>query len=170
MITKKRAFSLIETILAVSVMGLVIVTVLGVFVAGNNALKKGKARITGINIAEKKITETRNLLATYNTPNTDISIYIDPNTISGTITSLDPSTNMIIWKDPPSGMTAAGIYGTESISAIGVYDYEIKIQDFINYSSVTTFNLKEVTVTVYWIDPVSGKQKIITMSSLISKE
>jgi hypothetical protein len=151
-------------------MGLVIITVLGVFVAGNNALKKGKARITGINIAEKKITEVRNLLAIHNKPNTDISGYIDPNTISGTITSIDPSSNMIVWKDPPAGMTSAGIYGNEEISITGVYIYEIKIQDFINYAFVPTYNLKQVTVTIYWIDPVSGKQKIVTMSSLISKE
>ena len=50
----KKAFTLTETVIAVAIMGLIIITVLGVFVTGNNAIKKGRSVIVATNIAEKK--------------------------------------------------------------------------------------------------------------------
>lgn len=171
MVNKRKGFSLVETVISVAIMGLVIVTVLGVFVAGNNAIKKGRYRTAGVNIAEKKISEMRNLLATYPDFNTDIRGYIDPNTISGTIDHIEPSSGqLIVWHDPGASMTAFGIYGLEHISATGDYEFAIKLEDYIDSSTTTIFNLKLVTVTIYWMDPVSGRQVVTKMSSLIARE
>ncbi|MEQ8171597.1 MAG: type II secretion system protein [Candidatus Eremiobacterota bacterium] len=171
MLNKSRGFSLVETVISVAIMGIVIVTVLGVFVAGNNAIKKGRYRTAGVNIAEKKIAEIRNLLITYPHVNTDMRSNINSSTISGTIDHIEPSSGqLIVWHDPVASMTAFGIYGLENISTTGDYEFAIKLEDYVDSSTTTIFNLKLVTVTIYWIDPVSGRQKITKMSSLIARE
>jgi type II secretory pathway pseudopilin PulG len=170
MANKRKGFSLVETVISVAIMGLVIVTVLGVFVAGNNAIKKGRYRTAGINIAEKKIAEVRNLLATYPDPNTDMRGYIDPNTISG-FDHIEPSSGqLIVWSEPSASMTAFTIYGTENVSTTGDYEFNIKMEDYIDSSSNTIFDLKLTTVIIYWMDPVSGRQMITKMSTLITEE
>ena len=51
---ENKGFTLIETVLSIALMGVVIVTVLGVFVKGSQALKKGRYRLIGVNIAQRK--------------------------------------------------------------------------------------------------------------------
>jgi len=61
----KKGFSLIETVIAIALMGVVIITVLGVFISGNNAIKSGRYTTVALNIGKEKIAETGNLFMIY---------------------------------------------------------------------------------------------------------
>jgi len=150
---KVRGFTLIETVLSVAIMGLVIITVLGVFVHGINAIKKGRYALTATNVAEKKISEVRNLLAKYQDPNTDLALYIVDNIES--TDSFTPST-IKIWNKLTIPVK---IHGTENIGKTGDFTFNILLEDYIPSSGGALAEVKYITVAIYGIDPISGVQR-----------
>jgi prepilin-type N-terminal cleavage/methylation domain-containing protein len=60
-IIKKKGFSLLELLVAVAILGVILVTVCGVFIHGLNSIKKGKEIALSLTLANKKIDELNNL-------------------------------------------------------------------------------------------------------------
>ena len=169
---RQRGFSLVETVISIAIMGVVIVTVLGVFVTGNNAIKKGRSIVIATNIAEKKISEVRNLLA----KNPDYLDPIDEGLFRASITGIDTidPNSIVIWNY--SGGAAAAmsdditITGVEEIPRSGDYGFEITIKDYTDSTPSLLPDLKKITVKVSWTDPPSTIVKEMKISSLIAKE
>ncbi len=59
--TGRKGFSLVEIMIAVGVLGVVIVTICGVFLHGLHAIKKGRYRAAALHIANQKYSELNNL-------------------------------------------------------------------------------------------------------------
>ncbi len=173
---KTKGFTLTETVISIAIMGLVIITVLGVFAMGNNAIKKGRSIVIATNIAEKKISEVRNLLAKYPDYITTITETIFRESITS-IDAVNPN-SIIIWNasagPPPVPMAMTPdtitITGTEVIPRSGDYSYTITIKDYIDSSTIKLPDLKKVDVEVRWLDPPSTIEKKLVISSLVAKE
>jgi hypothetical protein len=143
----RKAFTLIEVVLAIGLMGLVITLIASVFVSGLYSIKKGKYRLLAINIADKKITELKNLPLGDNV--------IDTSTISSRIYGTTGVTGNIVWDGSCKEVI---IDGQENMNHIP-YNYRIDVKDDPNESY-----LKKVTIDVNWHDPQGGDKsvKIIT--------
>jgi len=165
---KIRGFTLIETVMALAIMGLIIVSVLGVFVKGNQAIKKSQHQTTGITIAQKKLSETKSLLSLYPMADDNIKAYIS-SSITGDINDIQPAGAVIVWPSS-SPIVPVTIKGTEVLSINDKYDFEIYIEDYVSTITHTSMkDLKQVTVKVDWLDPVTGRMMITKMSTLITK-
>ena len=166
----RRGFTLVETVISIAIMALVIVNVLGVFAIGNNAIKKSKSIVTATNVAEKKIAEIKNFCTTYKDYNVDITDTDISDNISGNNITINPVPPFKLWQSPPAPMTATSIYGIEKIDNVGDFKFEIEINDYIDSSLITVYDIKKVMVTVKWIDPPSMEEKKSSIITLIAKE
>ncbi len=86
----KKGFSFIELLLAVILLGVIIVTILGVFVHGLHAIKKSRYRVIAVNIANKKCSELRYLFLNNGDP-------IAADTIKNNIYGTDSVDNEFKW-------------------------------------------------------------------------
>lgn len=166
----RRGFTLIETVMSIAIMALVIVNVLGVFAIGNNAIKKSKSIVIATNVAEKKISEIKNLCTIYKDYNVNITDTDITDNISGSNITITPMPPFKLWQKPPASMTATSIYGIEKIDNVGDFKFEIEINDYIDSYLTTIYDVKKVMVTVKWIDPPSMEEKKSSIITLIAKE
>lgn len=160
---KEKGFSLAELILAVALTGLLLIVICGVFIFGLNAIEKSKIRSTALNLADKKIAETKNLIMTLDdydriTGDRLISIISDSNEIKvgGQIITADEEYE-ITW-----GLTGNELTATGEISIAGTtdYNYQYELKD-------DQLNLKKVRVEVTWEEERVGPQKVV-LESLVS--
>lgn len=152
----RKGFTLSEVIISIAIMGLLIITVLGVFSAGVNAIKKGRYQATAISLLESKISQVKLLFIKY--PQADLDIEANlPLSISGNITSTGP---VILWPSP-AGPVNIKIEGYEDLGEMGSFAFTISITDFEGL--LYNYEMRKVTVTISRITPPIA----LTMSTLI---
>ena len=158
--TKAKGFTLAETLISLSIIGLVITSVLGLFIIGSNSMKQASTQRDVTWVMEKKLSEVKDLYAKY--PHSKYSSGITPAQILEIITSLSeilPDTNPVdIWS--PSGLSSMS--GIETINKIS-YNFIISF-----YSD--TGEIKQVGLVVTWYDPVTGKGRHDSSTIFISRD
>lgn len=151
----KKGFSFIELLLAVVLLGVIIVTILGVFVHGLHAIKKSRYRVIAVNIANKKCSELRYLFLNNGDP-------ISEDTIKNNIYGTDNVDNDFIWD---SGNVE--IRGKETADHIP-YNFIINIaQEGSNDTKGVILLLKKVDIEVNWKE-VEGTRHV-KMSTYLSR-
>ena len=155
-VIKRKGFSLLELLIAVTILGVILVTVCGVFIQGLNSIKKGKAIGASLNIANKKIDELNNLELR------------DPNGITKknlceNIEGYDPGS--ILPEDTCIPWDISGeqdIKGIETRAGIA-YKFTVKIKGFQQ-------DLKKITVEVTHtgIDPQGLKK--LELNTLLARK
>ena len=156
---EKKGFSLMEIIIAVAVLGIVIISVCGVFLHGLDAIKKSKYRGCAVHIASQKFTELEEVDLGNNSgiPTDKISIPPgDGGYIEGFQSSAPDNVDFINWGSSGVFYTIKGKQSMEDIP----YDFTITIE---NYGD----NLKKITVEVFWRE-VEGDKKV-KLCKLISR-
>jgi len=155
-----RGFSLIEIMTAIGILGMVVVTVCGVFVHGLDAIKKSKFRACAIRIANQKFAELNKV---------DLG---DPNGIPVDKLSLPDPDGYI------EGLEHCTPTGVQYISWQGdADDYELtgkQYMDNVPYTFTMTIanfksknNIKQVTVKIKWAE-IEG-ERTIELCTLISR-
>ncbi len=157
MFYKIRGFTLIETVISIGIMGLIIVSVLSVFVAGLNAIKEKNNESEISSFAVSKIDEMKVIFIKYPDYNYDIATKIT-SVVSGNITYISPSP-VILWKDPPDACSDLKIEGNE-----GLYKFEILVHDYYD-GTAYNYEMKQITVRVN--KDISPPQKL-TVTTLIA--
>jgi len=156
-IKNKEGFTLSEIVIAIAILGLIMVAVSGVFIAGLNSIKKGKGISVGLCIASKKIDEINSV---------DLwdQLGISKAKLRASIENYEPSSIVDAPTDyVPWDMTGSqNIDGIEEISNVK-YNFTISILPFRN-------NLKKVTVEVYWNDDASNSQKRLELNTFLARK
>jgi len=158
-IKKHNGFTLAETVISTGLMGIIIVSVLSVFVMGLNALKERRKESDISYFARGKINETRLLFTKYPDYNYDIENKIET-VISGNISSVTSSypPKVIMWKDPPGSVGDIIIEGSQE-----PYSFSILIEEYGIDPNEFNYEIKKINVRVSKKD---GKE--IHMNTLIS--
>ncbi|HPZ08751.1 MAG TPA: prepilin-type N-terminal cleavage/methylation domain-containing protein [Candidatus Eremiobacteraeota bacterium] len=150
-----KGFTLIEIMTAVGILGILIVTICGVFVHGLYAIKKGKYRSAAIHVANQKFTELSevDLGDPGGIPTEKISVPIsEGGCINGFIDcEKNGNENYIKWVGTAEPYV---INGRQKMADID-YNFKITIEAYKNNIE----DLKKVTVLVTWTD-VHGNQRI----------
>ena len=159
-LSNKKAFSLMEIMVAISLLGLVIIIVCGVFVRGLDAIKKGKYRACAIHVCNQKFSELDNL--DFGNPSgIEIeSIKVPPpdGYIEG-FADFDSHGNSIIPWDSTMGVVDFEILGLQEMAGIE-YNFHIFIEGY-------DVNLKKFKIQINWQEP-GGKRKLI-LSKLVTR-
>ncbi|MEQ8223458.1 MAG: type II secretion system protein [Candidatus Eremiobacterota bacterium] len=155
-----RGFSLIEIMTAIGIMGIVIVTVCGVFVHGLDAIKKSKFRACAIRIANQKFSELNK--ADLGDPNgipLDKLSLPDPNGyIEGLEHCAPTGFQYISWQGDADSFELTGKQSMDNVP----YTFNMTIANFKSKN-----NIKQVTVKITWSE-VEGEKKI-ELCTLISR-
>ncbi|HPZ08197.1 MAG TPA: hypothetical protein PL110_08790 [Candidatus Eremiobacteraeota bacterium] len=138
--SEKSGFTLSEVVIGVFLLGLVLVTITGVFVGGLSGAKKAQKKILAINLAEAMVDSI--MLMKY----TDVDLSSSPydGTLSTPTAQTDDDGNGIIFPPSPYPQEKAGG---------GIARYKIEIKEY-----GTVAMIKEVTVTVS-IEEAGGQGK-----------
>ena len=156
---KEKALTLTEIVVAVALLGLVMVSLSGVFVRGLYAIKKGKYRAAAIHIGNQKYAELKSI--DWGNPLGIPTERLDePDCIieGHTISIPNKNGDYIPWDitaDPYE------IYGLQEMADIE-YDFYIKVDSYDR-------NLKKIMVTVSWKE-VEGDRSIDLCTLLVRKE
>ena len=159
---RKKGFSIVELTIALGLSGLLLLVLCGVFIYGLNSIKKGRLISTGMNLATRKIEETRNMmkaLDVYDKIKGDRlkEIISSSNDIRVNNVTVDSNSQYQIWP-------TASIYATGSISIKGTADYQ-----YIYEMSDHSENMKKVKVEISWEgDKKTGLNKV-SLISLVSR-
>jgi type II secretory pathway pseudopilin PulG len=158
-IKKQNGFTLAETVISTGLMGVIIISVLSVFITGFNALKDRRKESEISYFTRGKINETRLLFIKYPDYNYDIANKIYT-IISGNITSITSAAppKVILWEDPPAPVGDIIIKGNKDS-----YAFTILIEEYGVDPNEFNYEIKKVKVTVSKKD---GKE--IKMNTLIS--
>ena len=167
---KISGFTLAETVISIALLAVVLITVCGVFVHSTRAIKKGRYKLAGLNLAEKKISEIRNLFALLpedgliNCQDILYSSPASPGIVSHSDTLLEggsfieAGTEVEIWKTPYRSLE---IKGTEFIPQTGDYDFYIILEDYIAPEAPENIDgMKKMTVKISWIEPQVGTRDL----------
>lgn len=160
----KKGFTLIEVLLATGLAGVLLVMICGVFVYGLNAIEKGRIRTTALNLADRKISESHNLMKILNSAG-DIkgdkltAVISDNNIIKINGSKVDPAGNYSIWD--PLNPVSIEAEGTVNIKGTGNFNYLYSLTDYDH-------NIKKVSVELYWQEGKIGSKKIF-LESLVSR-
>ena len=155
-----KGFTLIEIMIGVGLLGIVIVTVCGVFIKGLHAIKKGKYRAGAIHVANQKFDEIKEAdwgepqgLPTAGLIDCPPSGYIE-----GFLFYEDPGGygSYIDW-DFNRGDFA--IYGLQDMAGIE-YNFDITVSYYQN-------NIKRVTTKVMW-EEIEG-EKSLNLCTLVTR-
>jgi type II secretory pathway pseudopilin PulG len=155
MFYKFKGFTLIETVISIGIMGLIIVSVLSVFVTGLNAIKERRNESEISSFATGKINQLKTLFIKYPDYNYDIAAKI-PLIITGDFTFVSPSP-AILWKDPPGSCTDLKVEGSEYS-----YKFSILVQDYYDGTSYN-YEIKKLTVKVKEDGPQAQELTMITL-------
>ena len=160
----RKGFSLIEIMIAVGLIGVVIVTVCGVFVHGLDAIKKSKFRACAIRIANQKFAELNKVdLGDPNgIPMQKLSLP-DPN---GYIEGLDhcvpDNIQYVSWGGNADPYELIGTQYMDKDNDLVPYKFHMTIANF-KFKN----NIKKVTVTITWSE--IGGERSIELCTLISR-
>jgi len=153
-------FSLIEIMIAVGLIGVVIITVCGVFVHGLDAIKKSKFKACALRIANQKFSELNKVdLGDPNgIPLNKLSLP-DPNGyIEGLEHCTPDSVQYIPWEGSADPFEFKGKQYMDNIP----YTFNMTIANFKSRN-----NIKKVTVKITWFE--IGGEKTIELCTLISR-
>lgn len=151
----KKGFSFIELLLAIALLGVIIVTILGVFVHGLHAIKKSRYRVIAVNIANKKCSELRYLFLNNGDP-------ISADTIKNNIYGTDNVDSDFKWD---SGTIE--IIGKETADHIP-YNFIINIsQEGSSDTKGLILLLKKIDIEINWKE-VEGIRNV-KMSTYLSR-
>jgi len=161
----KKGFTLIEVLLGTGLAGVLLVMMCGVFVYGLNAIEKGRIRTTALNLADRKISESHNLMKALQGVTGEIKgnrladILSDNRTVKVNGSSVDSSGTYSLL-DPlnPAPVEAEG---SVTIKGTGDFHYIYSLTDYED-------NIKKVSVEIYWQEGRVGSKKIF-LESLVSK-
>ena len=155
-VVHQKGFSLVEIIIAIAILGLVVVTICGVFLHGLNSIKKSKYKACAIHIANQKFSEIQDSDWSYPSglPADRLS---QAGLIEGFQYYSDPSDNgsFIDWNYG----TSVAVYGTQSMGGID-YDYTISIDPNQPY-------VKKVSVLLEW-EEIKGHRQL-KLSTLMAR-
>jgi len=165
---KENAFSLAEMVIAVAFTGMLLVVICGVFIYGLNSIEKSRIRSTALNLADRKIEETRNLMSSldvYYKIKGDklIGNFSDAETVEYNTATVDPAVEYEIWPSDPA--SSCNIYLTGKIPVTGTADYEI---NYLLEDYTPSKELKKITVEVTWKEEKTGPQKVV-LKTLMSQ-
>jgi len=156
----KKAFSLMEIVVAVALLGMVISIVCGVFVHGLHAIKKGKYRAGAIHVANQKFAELNNL--DFGDPNgipvVELKVPPPDGYIEGFASYVAHRTGDIPW-NTLIGVSDFEVTGVQDMGWVD-YNFHIKIEGY-------DINLKKIVVEVTWKEP-DGNRKL-ELSRLMTK-
>ena len=161
----KKGFTLIEVLLGIGLSGVLLVMICGVFVYGLNAIEKGRIRTTALNLADRKISESHNLMKTIKGSAGEIkgdrltTVISDNSIIKINGSNVEPAGNYSIW-DPLNPISIES-EGTVTIKGTGNFNYIYSLTDYDN-------NIKKVSVEIYWREGKAGSKKIF-LESLVSR-
>jgi prepilin-type N-terminal cleavage/methylation domain-containing protein len=147
-----KGFTLAEVVLSVGIMGVIILLISSVFISGLYNIKKSKYKIAALNIADKKLTELKNLPLCDNT--------IPVSDINSSIYGTDFVTGALTWGSSSPDIT---VQGNENINNIP-YRYTIKISEYNDNPPDDPNNIKKVNIEVKWKDPQGGDKSIRTIT------
>ncbi len=155
---KKGGMTLTEIIISVALLGMVIITLSGVFVRGLYAIKKGKYRASAIHIGNQKYAELKSLDWTNPLGLPADKLNAPDCVIEGHTLSVPHNNDDYI----PWDITADPyeIYGLQEMSGIR-YDYYIILES-------QDKDLKKVQVKVSWEEPEGEKD--VTLCTLIVRK
>ncbi len=157
---KVKAFTLVEILISLAIIGLVVTSALGLFIIGSNAIKQASTHRDVTWVMEKKLSEVKDLYEKY--PHSEYSSGITMAQISEIISNVSgilPGANPVdLWS--ASGLSS--IWGKERINKIS-YNFIISF-----YSN--TDEIKQVGLVVTWYDPVTGKGKQDSSTIFISRD
>ncbi len=159
----KKGFTLIEILLGTGLAGVLLVMMCGVFVYGLNAIEKGRIRTTALNLADRKISESHNMMKIL-TPEGKIkgdklsAVISNSKVIKFNGSNVNPAENYPIW-DP--GGVSVEAEGTVTIKGTGDFNYIYALTDYAD-------NIKKVSIEVYWLEGKVGSKKIF-LESLVSR-
>ncbi len=175
---RRRGFSLIEILIAISLSGILLVMLCGVFVYGLKAIEKGRFRSTAMNIGDRKITYARKMIkelvkesdssnivgarAYYLLTNGD-----DPNSdvkIGGVNVTSTEAGKVKIFKVSPLETVNIDVHGFVTIFGTARYEYKMHMEDYILGDC-----LKKVKVELYWKEEKAGSTSLF-IESLISED
>ena len=162
----KKGFTLVEILFAVGLAGVLLVTICGVFVHGLNAIEKGRIRSTALNLADRKISETHNLMKTIGRGAITVSgedilkSFSDYTSIKYNGNTVSPSYACEKFWDPGNKLE---LEGKTYINGTAEYKYKYTLEDYL-----TSIDIKKVTIEVTWEDERVGSKKVY-LESLVSK-
>jgi prepilin-type N-terminal cleavage/methylation domain-containing protein len=153
---RKSGMTLTEIMIALMLLGLIIVVMLGVFVKGSYAIKKGRYRITALNLANQKIVEFNNIdLTLSKITRGDIVASIQNvqkvetgNPVRTSATTVTSDTDEIYIWNPTKEYKVSGV---ENIKGTN-YDYTLFIETYtcdLN-TSPTEHKLRKLSVVISW--------------------
>lgn len=157
---KIKAFTLAEILISLSIIGLVVTSVLGLFIIGSNSIKQASTQRDVTWVMEKKLSEVKDLYEKY--PHGKYPSGITPAQILEIISNVSeilPDINPIdLWDS--SGLSSMS--GAETMNKIS-YNFIISF-----YSD--TDEIKQVGLVVTWKDSVTGKGKHDSSTIFISMD
>jgi len=157
-------------LISVGFAGILLSTVLGVFVYGIDAIKKGRLHTTALNLADRKIVEVHNLMRSLD-PNDCITgdklkaIFSNSNTIKYKGTDIAPTMSCKVW-DKTNPNTDIHAEGTIPIKGTATYKY---IFDLKNDPSNANNDIKKVRVEVSWVGYERKGTQSVILETLISR-
>lgn len=155
MFFKKKAFSLAEILWAVALLGVVIVTITGVFTGIFISSKKNDKLISAISLATKE-KEYIKLMGS-----SDIPVSASEQTFDGKISSsVDPDGNGVFF--PPYPAHPAPLYLT--VNGVKYY-YKITT----SYVPSTGDKLINIVITVYWDDTENAGKNFVSIEMFKEK-
>jgi len=157
----KKAFSLVEIMTGIGLLGLIIITICGVFVHGLEAIKKGRYKGGAIHIANQKFDEVKE--ADWGDPSgvptAGLSDAPPAGYIEGFDFCIDPGYGSCIGWKKTDYMGEYRISGLQNMSGID-YGFDIYIDCYGD-------NIKKVTVKVTWQE--IGGEKTLELCTLIPR-
>jgi len=167
-VKKENAFSLAELLIAVAFTGMLLVVICGVFIYGLNSIEKSRIRSTALNLADRKIEETRNLMGSldiyYKIKGDKLTeIFSDAETVEYNTDPVDPAAEYEIWPVAPG--SSCNIHLTGKVSVKGTADYEV---NYVLEDYPSSKELKKITVEVTWKEEKTGPQKVV-LKTLMSQ-
>ena len=147
-----KGFTLAEVVLSVGIMGVIILLISSVFISGLYNIKKSKYKIIALNIADKKLTELKNLPLSDNT--------IPVSNINSSICGTNLVTGNLTWGSSSPDIT---VTGNEIINDIP-YTYIINISEYNDNPTDDPNNIKKINMEVKWKDPQGGEKSVKTIT------
>ena len=159
-IKKSKGFTLVETLIALAIIGGVITAVLGLFLIGSNAMKKSHSKRDVTSITEKKISEVKALYAKY--PYKEYPLGVTQADIKDIVTNVEEIL--------PSTATVPLWYSSSLSSISGIENVRNQQYNFIISFHSEIDEINQVGLIVIWRDPVSGEIKKSSSTILITRD
>ena len=155
-----KAFTLVEILISLSIIGVVVTSALGLFIIGSNSIKQASTHRDVTWIMEKKLSEVKDLYEKY--PHSEYPSGVTSAEISDIITNVSeilPDTNPVdLW-------ASSGLSSMSGMEKINKLSYNFIISFYSN-----TDEIKQAGIVITWYDPVTGKGKQDSSTIFISRD